>query len=58
MEDEGVKLKVVKAYVAPDLYDRLRLYVFSRQMLDPHESMSAVIARALRDYFAREGEQQ
>ena len=34
-----------------ELYEQLRLYVYSRKMLDPKLSMSRVAELALRDYF-------
>lgn len=37
-----------------DLYEKLKLYVFSRKMLEPQTSMASVVAAAVRDYLAKE----
>lgn len=34
-----------------DLYEQVRLFVYSRKMLDPKISISALAERALRDYL-------
>ena len=37
-----------------DLYEKLKLYVFSRKMLEPQTSMASVVGAAVRDYLSRE----
>ena len=36
-----------------ELYEQLRLHVYSRKMLEPQISISRVVAQALREHFDR-----